>query len=85
LYIGDSKLPARETRAFVHAGGDYYLAPLSKVQLPQAVLDGYLAPVWEGQQSLQTVSRSAVDGEPRLIVEGFERQEPMAVELEDRL
>jgi len=82
LYIGDSKLPARETRAFVHAGGDYYLAPLSKVQLPQAVLDGYLAPVWEGQQSLQTVSRSAVDGEPRLIVEGFERQEPMAVELE---
>jgi len=82
LYIGDSKLPARETRAFVHAGGDYYLAPLSKVQLPQAVLDGYLAPVWEGQQPLQPVSRSAVDGESRLIVEGFERQERMTVELE---
>jgi transposase len=46
LYIGDSKLGALDTRAFVQAGGDYYLCPLGLVQVPADVLDSYLAPVW---------------------------------------
>ena len=29
LYIGDSKMSAIDTRAFIHSGGDYYLTPLS--------------------------------------------------------
>lgn len=81
LYVGDSKLPARETRAFVQASGDYYLAPLSRVQVPQAVLDEYLAPVWNDKQPLQSVSRVQADGHSQLIAEGFERDEPMVIEL----
>src|SRR6266545_3856255 len=50
LYVGDCKMGALETRAFLQAGGDFYLCPLSELQLPPEVLEGYLVPVWTGQQ-----------------------------------
>ena len=31
LYVGDSKMSATNTRAFIQAGGDYYLTPLAVV------------------------------------------------------
>ena len=45
LYVGDCKMGALETRAFLQAGGDSYLCPLAEVQLPPRVLEAYLAPV----------------------------------------
>jgi hypothetical protein len=33
LYVGDAKMAARQTRATIAVGGDYYLCPLSGVQL----------------------------------------------------
>ena len=33
-----------QTRAFIHAGGDFYLCPLPAVQLPDDVLEAYLEP-----------------------------------------
>jgi transposase len=72
LYIGDSKMGALETRAYVQAGHDFYLCPLGLVQLPAAVLAGYLAPVWTGAQPLITVERPGIEGVPDLIAEGFE-------------
>lgn len=80
LYVGDSKLPAHETRACLQAQGDFYLAPLSKVQLPEESLHAYLAPVWREEQELQAVFRLGADGESHLIAEGFEREESMGVE-----
>ena len=44
-YVGDSKLLALDTRAFIQAGDDYYLGPLSKVHLPDEQLVEYLQPV----------------------------------------
>lgn len=55
LYVGDSKMLARDTRAFVQAQGDFYLGPLSKTQLPAEILAGYLQPVWQGQAHLTPV------------------------------
>lgn len=81
LYVGDSKMPSRETRAFIQAGGDYYLGPLTKVQLPDEVLETYLEPVWTGAQPLEAVYRTPAAGEPKLIAEGYEREEPMSVVL----
>jgi transposase len=81
LYVGDSKLPSRETRAFVAADGDFYLAPLSRVQLPKDVLESYLQPVWCGEQVLQDVHRTALDGETKHIAAGYERTETMRVQL----
>lgn len=81
LYVGDSKMPSRQTRACVHAGGDYYLGPLSKTQLGDKVLESYLQPIWAGEQELQTVYRIPPGGKTRLIAEGYEREERMGGQL----
>ena len=57
LYVGDCKMAALETRAFLHAGQDGYLCPLSALQVPAALLDAYLAPIWAGQQDVIPVYR----------------------------
>lgn len=55
LYIGDTKMDALATRAFVQAGGDYYLMPLAQTgEVPQ-LLNGLLQPVWNGQQPLERI------------------------------
>jgi transposase len=77
LYIGDSKMGALETRAFVQAGGDYYLCPLGLVQLPADVLHSYLAPVWTEEQVLTPIYRQREDGRQEPIAEGFERTEKL--------
>jgi transposase len=81
LYVGDGKMAALETRAFIQDGGDYYLCPLSESQLPQAVLADDLTPVWTGEQPLSLLHRTPPDGSPELIAEGFERMESMTAEL----
>ena len=81
LYVGDCKMAALETRAFLQAGGDYYLCPLSEIHVPPAVLASYLAPVWTEEQALSLIHRAPPDGPPELIAEGFERWEPMTGEV----
>jgi transposase len=81
LYGGDCKMGALETRAVIHAGGDDYLCPLSEVQLPPAVLAGYLAPVWAETQALTMIHRLPQEGVPELIAEGFECLEPMTAKV----
>jgi transposase len=77
LYVGDCKMGAVETRAFLQAGGDFYLCPLSEIQLPSAVLAHYLVRVWSGEQALTPISRQQANGQHALIAEGFERVEPL--------
>lgn len=74
LYTGDSKMGAIATRAFIQAGGDHYLCPLSRVQLPDAELEEYLEPVWSDEQDLTDIYREKVDGEQVLIAKGYERE-----------
>ena len=81
LYVGDGKMAALETRAFIQDGGDYYLCPLSESQLPPAALADDLTPVWTGEQPLSLLPRTPPDGSPELIAEGFERMESMTAEL----
>jgi len=73
LYVGDSKMGALETRAFVQAQQDYYLMPLASKQMPDAVLTEYLKPVWTGEQALTAVYRDREGSQPELIAEGYER------------
>jgi len=77
LYVGDCKMGALETRAFIQAGGDYYLCPLSEIQLPPAVLASYLTPVWAGAPALTPIDRQREGGPQERIAEGFERLEPL--------
>lgn len=77
LYVGDCKMGALETRAFVRAGRDFYLCPLSETQLPPEELEAYLVPVWTGEQTLTSIYRGKQNGERELIAEGYERLETL--------
>src|SRR5437868_1250648 len=71
-YVGDCKMAALATRAFVAAGGDFYLCPLAETQLSRAERHALLRPVWEGTQALEPVWRPGPQGQPdELVAEGF--------------
>src|SRR4051794_820163 len=71
-YVGDCKMAALATRAFVAAGEDFYLGPLSESQISRAERRELLRPVWEGTQALQPVWRPGAQGPPdELVAEGF--------------
>lgn len=84
LYIGDAKMGAQETRAFVVAGNDYYLMPLSQTQVSAADLAAYLAPVWREEQPLERVYRTEADGQQTLLATGCETTAEMRVVLEEQ-
>ena len=79
LYVGDCKMAARETRAFIQSQGNFYLCPLPALQLAADELALALEVVWSGQQALAPVYRQRDNGEPELIAEGYERLVPMTV------
>src|SRR5215213_8763562 len=65
-------MAALATRAFVAAGGDFYLCPLSENQLSRAQRRELLQPAFDGGQALQRVSRPAAKGQAEeLVAEGF--------------
>jgi transposase len=71
-HVGDCKMAALATRAFVAAGQDFYLCPLSESQLGRADRRELLQPVFAGTQALQQVWRPTGDGQPdELVAEGF--------------
>jgi len=71
-YVGDCKMAALATRAFVAAGGDFYLCPLSENQITRAQRRALLQPVFDSTVALQRVWRPGRDGQPdELVAEGF--------------
>ena len=82
LYVGDCKMAARETRAFIASGGDYYLCPLPQMQLADDELDEAFEAIWSGEQALIPVIREREEGKPELIAQGYERRVPMSLEVE---
>ena len=78
-HIGDCKMAALSTRAEIVAHRDYYLCPLSQLQMPAAELDRLLEPVFALQQPLVDVyprSEDEATAEPedldQRIAVGFE-------------
>lgn len=76
LYVGDCKMASLQTRKGIAAGGDFYLCPLSAVQMPAEQLASRFQPVLDRQQQLLPILRPdrvpLGDGERKLIAEGFE-------------
>jgi hypothetical protein len=72
LYVGDSKMMSLSTRAWLQAGQDDYLGPLSAIQMPVEALEKTLEKVWSGEQALTTVERQNADGQTKKIAEGYE-------------
>ena len=82
LFVGDCKMAAHATRAFIALSGDYYLCPLPQVQLAEGELEAALERVWSGDQALLSVLRAQDQGEPKLIAQGYEYEVPMSMEVE---
>lgn len=81
LYVGDCKMAALSTRAYIASRGDFYLCPLSNVQLPPAQLRRRLEPVWSGEQGLSVIERTNAQGQTERIAEGFERRHVVTAQL----
>src|SRR6202165_4115439 len=72
LYVGDCKMAALPTRAYVQQSGDYYLCPLSGVQVSAATLQQLVVPVQGNTQALTTIERESAEGSPEAIAVGYE-------------
>lgn len=73
LYVGDSKMAALKTRAFVQTQQDFYLCPLPKKQMPEEVLEGYLKPIWTGELTPIPIYRENEHVHREQIAAGYER------------
>lgn len=73
-YIGDCKMGALHTRAWVAGSGDYYLCPLAGKQMPAEELEKLLSPVFSGAQGFEQVYHPETETPKpsRLIAEGYE-------------
>jgi transposase len=80
LYVGDCKMASLATRAGVAFHRDFYLCPLSAVQVPPDVLAGYVAAVARGEHTLRPIERVRADGETEQIADGFELVETLRAE-----
>jgi transposase len=83
LFVGDCKMAAQGTRAFMALAGDYYLCPLPQAQLDEGEFDEALERVYGGEQVLSEVFREQEQGDPVLIALGYEYKRPMSVSVEN--
>jgi len=85
LFVGDCKMASIDTRAYVARSGDYYLCPLSAVQMPSSTLAKLLIPVWSNQQKLVDVYRpkTETEGDQDKIAEGFSYTATLQAENDD--
>jgi transposase len=81
LYVGDCKMAALLTRAHAARARDYYLCPLSAVQIPAAHLLAMRATCEAAAVGLQEVMRRTATGELVLLAEGYEQVVELAVEV----
>src|SRR5216684_2427538 len=82
LYVGDCKMAALETRASIQAAGDFYLCPLSALQVSSDQLARELAALRESSQPLIAVERTGADGQTRRIAQGYECSETITAQVE---
>jgi transposase len=82
LYVGDCKMAALGTRASIQAAGDYYLCPLSALQISAEQLARELAALRASGQPLSNVERTGADGQPHCIAQGYEESEAITAQLE---
>jgi transposase len=73
-YIGDCKMGALATRAYVAASQDYYLCPLAGSQMPALDLDALLEAGLHGEQPLEAVYDldMAESEQPVRLAEGYQ-------------
>ena len=84
LYVGDCKMAALGTRAFIQTSQDYYLCPFSEKQMPEKALQSYLQPVWSGKQATMPIYRENTPGHLEKIAEGYEQSVRLRAEVDGK-
>jgi len=82
LYVGDCKMAALATRASIQAAGDYYLCPLSAIQVPADVLAQQLRALRASGEPITKVERTGADGQTLCIAQGYELIETITTQIE---
>lgn len=82
LYVGDCKMAALATRAYLAHSNDYYLTPLSPVQCNSEQLRELLKPLWVGTQTVQPLYQTDEEGQPICIGQGYEYVQLQQTEVE---
>lgn len=89
LYVGDAKMGALETRAFVQASQDYYLTPLAQIGRVPELLQALLEPVWRREQPVQRIYAPAGQGQnqedkPKGLALAYETSRMQEAQMEGR-
>src|SRR6266699_3602654 len=82
LYVGDCKMAALDTRASIQAHEDFYLCPLSALQVSAEQLAQDVAALRASGQPLITVERNQADGQTHCIAHGSEHGEVITAQSE---
>jgi transposase len=83
-YIGDCKMGALGTRAYLAQSRDYYLCPLAGKQMPAEALAQLIEPVTTGEQALQPIFAPAGGGRKKSgqVAEGYEYEVELQAEVD---
>jgi transposase len=85
LYIGDCKMAALQTRANIHSSKDFYLCPLSLVQMPLDQLRQEVDKLRsEGKQVIR-VERLNDRNERMCIAQGYEIRQELTAEMDGQM
>lgn len=76
LFVGDCKMSAVATRAYVQSLGHFYLCPLAQTGNTPSEMAQWIAAANAQSEALQTLHITAADGSKQLLAQGrtFERQ-----------
>ena len=72
LFVGDCKMSALATRAFMQSQGHYYLSPLAAVGKTPEHLQGWIDAALSGQVALTAIEQTAPCTQDLLPVRGYE-------------
>jgi transposase len=82
LYVGDCKMSALGTRAFIQAGKDTYLTTLPQTGKTPELLESLLKPVWEKRQNLICITSP---DNSRVLALGYESTRKQEATVDDEL
>jgi len=72
LFVGDSKMSALATRAYIHGRGHYYLNPLALVGNTAGEVQAWIQDALDGKQTLTDIHALGDKDEPILLGQGYE-------------
>ena len=82
LFVGDCKMSALATRAYIHQRGHYYLAPLALVGETATEMRTWIQAALEGKQTLKAIHSLDDEGRRILLGQGYETTHACLVQVE---